>query len=130
MPGTASARSIGCSRPTSARRRAAGRSPICRAITIPRDIFAEQIRFTLYNAATASATPYIIHRAAQGDFQPFARFAMLSEPSLRHILAFGMHLSVTCAEDVPFISEAAIEPAIAGTYLRGYRVRQQIAACH
>ena len=66
---------------------------------------------------------------AQGDFQPFARGAMLQEPSLRRILAFGMHLSVTCAEDVPFIAEAEIEPAIAGTYLRGYRVRQQIAAC-
>jgi pimeloyl-ACP methyl ester carboxylesterase len=98
-------------------------------VTIPRDIFAEQIRFTLYNAGTASATPYVIHRAAQGDFEPFARLAMLWEPSFRHILAFGMHLSVTCAEDVPFIAEAAVEPAIAGTYLRGYRVRQQIAAC-
>jgi hypothetical protein len=41
-----------------------------------------------------------------------------------------MHLSVTCAEDVPFIAQGAIEPAIAGTYLGGYRVRQQIAACH
>jgi pimeloyl-ACP methyl ester carboxylesterase len=40
-----------------------------------------------------------------------------------------MHLSVTCAEDVPFIVPEAIEPAIAGTYLRGYRVLQQVAAC-
>jgi pimeloyl-ACP methyl ester carboxylesterase len=99
-------------------------------VTIPRNIFAEQIRFTLYNAATASATPYIIHRAAQGDFEPFAHLAMLWEPSLRGILAIGMHLSVTCAEDVPFIAPGAIEPAIAGTYLGGYRVQQQIAACH
>ena len=98
-------------------------------VTIPRDIFAEQIRFTMYGAATASAAPYVIHRAAQGDFEPFARFAMLWEPSFRSILAFGMHLSVTCAEDVPYIADAAVEPAIAGTYLRGYRVRQQIAAC-
>ena len=99
------------------------------AVTIPRDIFAEQIRFTLYSAGVASAAPYIIHRAAQGDFEPFAHFAMLWEPSFRGILAMGMHLSVTCAEDVPFISPGAIEPAIAGTYLRGYRVLQQIAAC-
>lgn len=107
-------------------------SPVDRhpvAVTIPRDIFAEQVRFTLYNAGVSSATPYIIHRAAQGDFEPFAQLAMLWEPVLRRILAYGMHLSVTCAEDVPFISPAAIEPAIAGTYLRGYRVLQQIAAC-
>lgn len=99
------------------------------AVTIPRDIFAEQIRFTLYNAVTTSAAPYVIHRAAQGDFQPFAHLAMAWEPSLRSIIALGMHLSVTCAEDVPFISPSAIDSAIAGTYLRGYRVLQQIAAC-
>ncbi|HMG23385.1 MAG TPA: alpha/beta fold hydrolase, partial [Kofleriaceae bacterium] len=99
------------------------------AVTIPRDVFAEQIRFTLYNARTAAVTPYVIHRAAQGDFDPFARLAMLWEPGFRDILAFGMHLSVTCAEDVPFIAPDAVEPAIAGTYLQGYRVRQQIAAC-
>jgi pimeloyl-ACP methyl ester carboxylesterase len=99
------------------------------AVTIPRDIFAEQIRFTMYNAATAAATPYVVHRAAQGDFGPFARLALLWEPAFRRILAWGMHLSVTCAEDVPFMTPATIEEAIAGTYLRGYRVLQQVAAC-
>jgi pimeloyl-ACP methyl ester carboxylesterase len=54
---------------------------------------------------------------------------MMWEPALRRILAYGMHLSVTCAEDVPFIAPDAIEAAIAGTYLRGYRVLQQLAAC-
>jgi pimeloyl-ACP methyl ester carboxylesterase len=98
-------------------------------VTIPRDIFAEQIRFTMYNAATASATPYIIHRAAQGDFDPFARLTMVWEPAFRRILAWGMHLSVTCAEDVPFMTKTAIDQAIEGTYLRGYRVLQQVAAC-
>jgi pimeloyl-ACP methyl ester carboxylesterase len=98
-------------------------------VTIPRDIFAEQIRFTLYSAGVAAATPYIIHRAAQGDFEPFARFAILWEPGFRKVLASGMNLSVTCAEDVPFITPAVVESAIAGTYLRGYRVLQQIAAC-
>ncbi|HEX8112681.1 MAG TPA: alpha/beta hydrolase [Kofleriaceae bacterium] len=97
--------------------------------TIPRDIFAEQIRFSLYSAGVASVTPYVIHRAAQGDFEPFARMAMSWEPSFRGILAYGMHLSVTCAEDVPFITPAMVESATAGTYLRGYRVLQQITAC-
>jgi pimeloyl-ACP methyl ester carboxylesterase len=98
-------------------------------VTIPRDMFAEHIRFTLYNAAFTSATPYVIHRAAQGDFAPLARLAMRWEPNLRRILAYGMHMSVGCAEDAPFIDPAAIEPAIAGTYLRGYRVNQLVAAC-
>jgi pimeloyl-ACP methyl ester carboxylesterase len=99
------------------------------AVTIPRDVFAEQLRFTLYSAGPSAATPYIIHRAAQGDFEPFARFAMLWEPGLRKQLAYGMHLSVTCAEDVPFMTPAAIAAADAGTYLRDYRVAMQLAAC-
>jgi pimeloyl-ACP methyl ester carboxylesterase len=98
-------------------------------VTIPRDVFAEQIRFTLYGANVAAITPYIIHRAAQGDFEPFARFAILWEPGFRKLLASGMNLAVTCAEDVPFITPAMVESAIAGTYLRGYRVLQQLAAC-
>ncbi|HEX3474866.1 MAG TPA: alpha/beta hydrolase [Kofleriaceae bacterium] len=99
------------------------------AVTIPRDIFAEQIRFSLYSAGVSSVTPFVIHRAAQGDFEPFARMAMSWEPAFRGILAYGMHLSVTCAEDVPFITPAMVESATAGTYLRGYRVLQQVAAC-
>lgn len=98
-------------------------------VTIPRDIFAEQIRFSLYNALTSSATPYILHRAAQGDFGPFARFALLWEPNFRAFLAWGMNLSVSCAEDVPFITPEAIARETEGTYLRGYRVLQQVAAC-
>ncbi|HET9339796.1 MAG TPA: alpha/beta hydrolase, partial [Casimicrobiaceae bacterium] len=74
----------------------------------------EQIRFTLYNAMTASATPYVIHRAAQGDFDPFARLAMQWEPAFRKILAWGMHLSVTCAEDVPRVGLALREQTLAG----------------
>ena len=97
-------------------------------VTIPRDVFAEQIRFTLYGADVAAIAPYIIHRAAQGDFEPFARFAILWEPGFRKLLASGMNLSVTCAEDVPFIAPAMVESAIAGTSLRGDRVLQQIAA--
>ncbi|HET9620371.1 MAG TPA: alpha/beta fold hydrolase [Kofleriaceae bacterium] len=98
-------------------------------VTISRDIFAEQIRFALYSAGSASLVPYIVHRAAQGDFQPFARLVMMWEPALRRSLSYGEHLSVTCAEDVPFITQDAIDHAIAGTYLRGFRVNQQVAAC-
>lgn len=98
-------------------------------ITIPRDIFAEQIRFALYSPQIAAAVPYLVHRAAQGDYAPFAQLVMLWEPDFRRILAYGMHLSVTCTEDVPFITPDAVTRAIAGTYLRGYRVNQQIEAC-
>ncbi len=40
-----------------------------------------------------------------------------------------MHLSVTCAEDVPLIREDEIEAATQGTFLGDARVRQQRRAC-
>lgn len=98
-------------------------------VTIPRDIFAEQLRFLLYAPRTAAALPYVVHRAALGDFAPFGRVAILWEPALRGALAMGMHLSVTCAEDLPFIDPAQVDAAVAGTSLGAYRVRQQQAAC-
>ena len=98
-------------------------------VTIPRDAFTERVRMLMYDAQRASTAPYIIHRAARGDFGPFARVHLQSEPPYRAALAWGQHLSVTCAEDIPFVPPGAVEPAIAGTYLRGYRIQQQIAAC-
>ena len=40
----------------------------------------------------------------------------------------GLYLSITCAEDVPLVATEAAERDDP-TYLGGYRVRQQRAAC-
>jgi pimeloyl-ACP methyl ester carboxylesterase len=44
-------------------------------------------------------------------------------------LAEGLYLSVTCAEDVPFIDPGEAERLAKGTALGLYRVREQRAAC-
>jgi pimeloyl-ACP methyl ester carboxylesterase len=44
-------------------------------------------------------------------------------------LADGMYLSVTCAEDVPFIDQAEAAEANAGNPFGNYRVEQQTRAC-
>lgn len=113
------------------RGRAAVKSPDGEAITvsIPRDSFAETTRMLLYDASLSAMAPYLIHRAARGDFAPIARLVLAAEPAYRGALAWGQNLSVTCAEDIPFVSPGAARAAIAGTYLRGYRIDQQIAAC-
>jgi pimeloyl-ACP methyl ester carboxylesterase len=99
-------------------------------VTLSRDVFAEDLRFLLYTADSAAAFPFVVHRAFEGDFRPFVRVALRWETALRSILAFGMHLSVTCAEDVPFLPpEEGIAAAVAGTHLGDFRVRQQLAAC-
>jgi pimeloyl-ACP methyl ester carboxylesterase len=41
----------------------------------------------------------------------------------------GMYLSVTCAEDIPLITDSAVASAAPRSLLGDYRVRQQMAAC-
>ncbi len=40
-----------------------------------------------------------------------------------------MFMTVTCAEDLRFVTEEDIERETAGTFLGDYRVRRQLAAC-
>lgn len=94
---------------------------------LTRGAFAEQVRTRLYTPASRRALPLDIHAASQGDFRPFLK--PLSAGGGGPELAEGLYLSVTCAEDVPFIDPAEAERLAAGTFLGIYRVREQRAAC-
>lgn len=81
----------------------------------------------MYGADKARRIPLIIHRAAAGDFEPFLQVALAaSDPDL---IADGMYLSVTCAEDVPFIDQAEAAKLNAANPFGNYRVFQQTRAC-
>nr|HRC87677.1 alpha/beta hydrolase [Thermoanaerobaculia bacterium] len=99
------------------------------AIRIERGVFAEELRFMLYQPGLTPLVPLVIHQAYQGDWRPFVRLSLVWEPLLRGILAIGMHLSVTCAEDVPYFDRVNVQEILAGTYLGDYRSKQQIEAC-
>ena len=98
---------------------------------VTRGIFAERIRSMLYGPASASTVPYVIHRAAAGDFLPFV------EPLVPGLggrvggdgIATGPYLSVTCSEDVDRITPRERVAAARGTFLGDYRVQQQVDAC-
>jgi pimeloyl-ACP methyl ester carboxylesterase len=96
-------------------------------VEIQRDIFAEKIRNWMYSRDSASRIPFIIHQAAHGDWAPFLRDAIT--PSVSDFIADGMYLSVTCAEDVPFIDQAEAARMNAGNPFGNYRVFQQTRAC-
>ena len=100
-------------------------------VEIQRDQFAEELRSQLYAPPGARRVPYIIHQAAQGNFTPFLKVAIPDDPSteLAAFIANGMYLSVTCAEDVPFIDTREAERMNKGTYFGNYRVEQQVRAC-
>jgi len=97
------------------------------AVEIQRDVFAEKIRSWMYGRDKAARIPLIVHHAADGDFAPFLQQAI--GPSIPDFVADGMYLSVTCAEDVPFISQEEAAKLSAGNPFGNYRVFQQRRAC-
>ena len=98
-------------------------------ITLSRDLVAEAIRYMLYQPESASRIPLFIHLAAQGNFVPLATAAIDYRQNLVSRGSTGMYLSVTCAEDLPFIKPGEGERNGVNTFLGDYRLRQQRAAC-
>jgi pimeloyl-ACP methyl ester carboxylesterase len=96
-------------------------------VEIQRDVFAEKIRTWMYDRDRTARIPLIIHHAAEGDFAPFLQQAI--GPSIPDFVADGMYLSVTCAEDVPFIDQEEAARLNAGNPFGNYRVFQQTRAC-
>ena len=97
------------------------------AVEIRRGVFAEKIRTWMYNRDKAARIPLIVHHAAGGDFKPFLQQAIA--PSIPDFIADGLYLSVTCAEDVPFIDQEEAAKLTAGNPFGDYRVSQQTRAC-
>ena len=96
-------------------------------VEIQRGVFGEKIRSWMYGRDMAARIPLIIHHAATGDFVPFLQQAIA--PSISDFVADGMYLSVTCAEDVPFIDPAEAAKLTADNPFGDYRVSQQTRAC-
>jgi pimeloyl-ACP methyl ester carboxylesterase len=96
-------------------------------VEIQRGVFAEKIRTWMYDRDKAARIPLIVHHAAGGDFAPFLQQAI--GPSIPDFVADGMYLSVTCAEDVPFINPEEAAKLTADNPFGNYRVFQQTRAC-
>ena len=90
---------------------------------------SEAVRYLLYSAMDARRLPLLLTQAAAGDYTPIARSSANYRRGLMRSLNMGMYLSVTCAEDIPFLKESDIEATSRNTKLGDYRARQQIAAC-
>ncbi|HYP54215.1 MAG TPA: alpha/beta fold hydrolase, partial [Pyrinomonadaceae bacterium] len=98
-------------------------------IKLSRDLAAEAVRYMLYQSGAASRLPLVLHTAARGDFGPLAESAMFYRRVIVATGSIGMYLSVTCAEDVPWIRAGEGERNAANTFLGDYRLREQRAAC-
>jgi pimeloyl-ACP methyl ester carboxylesterase len=91
--------------------------------------FAEWVRSRLYRPTGATELPAIFHEAAAGKLDRITRAVLDSARNRDALLSFGLFFSITCSDDIPFITEEDISRETAGTFLGDYRVRSQQAAC-
>ncbi len=98
------------------------------AVRPSRGLIAEGIRYVLYEN-DGGELPRAIDRAYRGDLASLVATSIERRQGLSLGLADGMYLSVTCAEDIPFLDPAEVLRLTAGTLLGDYRVREQQRAC-
>jgi pimeloyl-ACP methyl ester carboxylesterase len=98
-------------------------------LKLSRDLAAEAIRYMLYSPVPASRVPLMLHLAAQGNYVHLTYAALEYRKNLVSTGSNGMYLSVTCAEDLPWIKPGEGERMAENTFLGDYRLRQQREAC-
>ena len=95
------------------------------AISMSRGVFVERLRLMLYEPEGASRVPLLIHRAAQGDWVPFATVSPAGvTPGVS-----AMYLTVTCTETAARITEEDILRETRDTFVGEYRTRAHLRAC-
>jgi pimeloyl-ACP methyl ester carboxylesterase len=88
--------------------------------------FAETFRQMLVTTSGQRQIPYQIDHMSRGDFQPFLTRALHGgNPTF----AEGLLLSITCAEDVAWITPDERQRSAEDTFLGTYRIDEQKRAC-
>jgi len=108
------------------------RDAATKRITVVRlsaEVFTDRLRQLLYYPENAKYAPFIIDRAYRGNYMPLATMVDVVSRGFTTLLAEGLNLSVTCAEDIPFITEADILRTSAHSFEGDLRVRAQQRAC-
>lgn len=92
---------------------------------------ATVLRLASYSADYAALLPLLLHAAgARHDYDPLAAQFLLLERAAGRGLAAGMHNSVACAEDLPFLDPHAVDPAaLAATYLGAAQLEALQVVC-
>ena len=108
----------------------AGTSRAAATIRITRGLFAEAFRNVLYTPEGSAQASKLVRQLLKGDDRSLTETALAGRTVLGgDRLAAGFFLSVTCTEDVPYVSKDADAQA-AGTFGGNYRLEQQRAACN
>ena len=81
-----------------------------RDVVFTGDHLALAARMLVYSDSTAALLPLFIHEAqASGNLAPLVAQAEMIRGQLEEALAIGMHNSVVCSEDLPFVDLDAVD---------------------
>ena len=99
-------------------------------VEMDRGDFGYALRGILYSSRSTRSLPRMIHDAAVSeDLREFAQLYWRRQVALRPVVAMGVHFSVICTEDMPFIETKSATELAAGTFLGEYLMEQYAGAC-
>lgn len=88
--------------------------------TMPLGLFLQTVRNTLYSPNYSNRLPYLIDTAYKGNWRPFLAQHYAGSDLSPEMLAIGLTLSITCAEDIPRISPEIIADEEKNSFLAAY----------
>ncbi len=89
------------------------------------------VRLLSYAPETAALLPLLIDQAYQSsNLAPIAAQALMETESMAEALSLGMHNTIVCSEDIPFLDESTTDrTAIAGTFLGTLQLDALVEVC-
>jgi pimeloyl-ACP methyl ester carboxylesterase len=102
-----------------------------RTLSFGRSQLGAVVRLQSYLSTTASLLPLALHEALErNNLAPLAGMLLLSVGDLADSMAAGMHNSVICTEDIPFIDFGSLDYArLKATYIGAEQVDALRAVC-
>jgi pimeloyl-ACP methyl ester carboxylesterase len=98
-------------------------------VMLSREVFDDRLRQSLYDAPSAAYVPFVIDRAYDGDYGPLAQMINVTTDGITGFVEVGSNLAYVCAEQLPFITEAAVKKTSANSFEGDTRVRAEQRAC-
>ncbi len=105
------------------------KTKVTTVLMLSKEVFADRLRQALYSTDGSRFVPFVVDRAYHRDYGPLATMVDFVTRSLGDEVPAGANLSITCADDVPFITERDIVRTSAGSFQGDTRVRAQQRAC-
>jgi pimeloyl-ACP methyl ester carboxylesterase len=97
-------------------------------VSLSRGVFGYGLRGIQYGPRVWSL-PKLLAAAGDGDFEAVAQAYYGRAAAIWDAVSVGQHLSVFCAEDLPFVDAAQIGPMTEETYLGRYLFDEYADAC-